>query len=163
MKENTKLKPKNASILLILTLVIFILVALHSNQKSLNPTLAPSGSTLPILTADEKFILNPPPADASKSALQRHAQMVSKLAKDSSTLTVSNCQPDPLVLKTKQGSDIQIKNRNNKELAIIVDSMHIFKIPPNNSLVVKAQFKYGPGDYGYICDGIKLAGFMHIL
>ncbi len=144
-------------------IAIILLIIIQNQQKPQKIVPATLHTNPQVLTEDEKFILNPPPADASKSAKIKHATLVSKLAKDSPTLAVNNCQPDPLVLKTKQGFDFQIKNQDDKEVTIEIDSQHFYKIPPKNSLTIQAKFKYGTGDYGYVCNGMKLAGFLHIL
>lgn len=39
---------------------------------------------------EEKFILDPPSAEASRSALNKHAQTVAKLAKNGDALEINN-------------------------------------------------------------------------
>lgn len=160
--QMSNLKLKRKRFIIILGIVLLAIALGTHQQKSQNISYIPSPPPTPTLTEDEKFILNPPSKDASRSALQKHAKMVAKLAKDGDLLKINNCQSDPLVLNIKEGSSLQISNQDSSELTILIDSQHSYKIPPKESLKIQAKFKYGTGDYGYVCNGIKLAGFMHI-
>lgn len=143
-------------ILLGIALVLAVAINNQHNNK-VQPKLLPSN-----LTEDEKFMLNPPPADTSRSAKDKHMQIVAKLAKIGDQFDIKNCQPTPLVLQVKQGSEFKIKNNDNKEITILFDEDHQYKVSANESKTIKADFKYGPGDYGYICLGTGLVGFLHI-
>lgn len=145
------------------TAVVLILAAALSQTKTQPQTLVstPPPTSL-VLTKDEKFILNPPPANASRSALQKHADMVARLAKSADSLELNNCKPTPLVLNIKYGSELKIKNNDNVKHIIIIDGKHYYELPTNNSLTIKADFKYGTGDYGYVCGGVGIVGFLHV-
>lgn len=159
------LKLKNLLILVLVVMAITFIWAISKEKTTSSPT--PSqptqGRVLPSnLTAEEKFILQPPTADASRSAKDKHAQTVVKLAKPGNALEIKDCQPTPLVLQIKQGSEFTIKNNDNVHHKIIIDEEHIYQLPANSSLTTKAQFKYGRGDYGYVCQGAGLVGFLHL-
>lgn len=144
-------------------LVALIIVGLILGYSIYNQSQQKSQKSIPqALTEDERFILTPPSSDASKSALKKHAQMVKKLAQDGSLLEIKDCDPNPLVLKTRIGSDLEIKNQSTTNHRIIIDSKHYYDVPANGSKIIKAEFKYGTGDYGYVCEGAGLVGFLHI-
>ncbi len=166
-----KRKQGKWKIIILVSIAILLGIAIFNQQKgkfsnnnygsspapSVQPQLLPSN-----LTDDEKFILFPPPADASKSAKEKHAQIVAKLAKEGDFIEIKNCQPTPLVLQVKQGSKFTIKNDDSIAHNFIIDEEHQYKVPANGNLEIVAQFKYGTGDYGYICQGTGLTGFLHV-
>src|SRR3989344_1909630 len=163
--KSYKLKYKKLLPVILLGIGLLLIVAL-SNQKTEKPLPSPTPSfqlrTLPSnLTEEEKFILTPPSADASTSAKQKHAEAVAKLAKDGSLVEIKDCQPSPLVLNIKQDSEFKINNKDNITHKIVIDSEHIYEIPAMGSLSIKARFKYGTGDYGYVCEDVGLVGFLH--
>lgn len=161
---------RNFKLVILVAAAILLLVAISKQQKikqSASPSPSPNISTQPkqlptTLTEDERSILNPPSVDASRSAKDQHAQTVAKLAKEGNTLEIKDCKPNPLVLQVKQGSDFKINNNDSVDRKITFDEDHVYKIPANNKLTIKAEFKYGTGDYGYICEGTGLVGFLHI-
>ncbi len=170
MIKKLKVKIHNSKVLILIGIAIILGVAILNQQKtksSPRSTASPTPSIKPRLlppnlTDDEKFILFPPSVDASRSAKQKHANTVAKLAKVGDNLEIKDCQPSPLVLQVKQGSDFKIKNNDNVKHKIIFDEEHIYELPANNSQTYKAQFKYGTGDYGYVCEGVGLVGFLHV-
>lgn len=172
----SKIKDQRSKVIILMGIAIVTASAIYNQQQtklSSYPAISPAPSPTLVprplpdnLTADEKFILYPPSADASKSALKKHAQTVKKLAKKADTLEISNCQPKPLVLIVKQGSELTIKNNDNTKRWLIFDEDHLYLLPTNDSLTIKAEFKYGTGDYGYICKeegSIGLIGFLHVV
>lgn len=186
MKKNFKSQSSNVKFAILVGIAVLLGVATFNRQTPIKPGQKinppgrpPSSSALPLtpqtfkpiplpanLTEDEKFILNPPPADASRSALNKHAQTVAKLAKKGNTLELNNCQPNPLVLQVTQGDILTIKNNNDNQHKLMFDEEHVYQLPNNNSLTLKAQFKYGTGDYGYVCEGregIRIVGFLHVV
>lgn len=155
-------KFKKHKFLIILGIVLILLLVVFKDQKSTN-YVPNSQSSSQDLSEDEKFLLNPPSADASKSEIEKHAQIVERLATESSTLEIRNCKPNPLVVKIKEGADIEIRNMDDKNRRIVFDALHYYDIPANNSIVLSAKFRYGSGDYGYVCDGMGISGFLHII
>jgi plastocyanin len=67
------------------------------------------------------------------------------------------------VLQVKQGSELEFKNMDNINHKITFDSENIYEIEANSSKNIKIEFKYGTGDYGYVCEGVGLTGFLHIV
>lgn len=162
------MKDKNKVLLLIIALIL-ILAALKTVQQektssqSVYP--APDSSAYPAsspLTKSEKWILAPPPATASSSLKQKHAETVAKLAQTGSVLAIKGCQPQPLVLAVKQGSQLQIRNEDSVPRKIMIDEEHTYELSPQGSTTISANFKYGTGDYGYVCKGEGLVGFLHV-
>ncbi len=160
---------------IILLGILVVAVAIMNQQKTkqltyynLAPSPSPTIKPIPLpanLTDEEKFILNPPSAEASRSALNKHAKIVAKLAKEGNILGINNCLPTPLVLQVKQGDQLTIKNGDSKH-KIMFDEEHVYELPTNNSLTLKASFKYGTGDYGYVCEGSegrRIVGFLHVI
>ena len=161
MKRNFKLKRKKNLIILICILLL-ILASVYSQQRS--QTIPSPSPVADVLTEEEKFILNPPSKESSMSALKKHAQMVAELAKESKSLEIQkDCKPNPRVLQVKLGSEIKISNKDGVNRRIIVDSKNFFDIPANGSKMLKADFKYGTGDYGYVCEGVGIVGFLRVV
>ncbi len=107
------------------------------------------------LSADEIAVLNPPPPNANKTDKDKHFALVTKLAQDASELNLNKCNlPSPLVLKTKLGANINIKNDDNKDHVIVLDQGNKFTVPANKTLALKVNFPYGQGAYGYLCDDL---------
>lgn len=166
-----KLAVKNTGFIILISVGFLVLLGMatfkqqvpkyssnHPNS-SLAPALIPSKS----LVDDERFILNPPAVDASRSAKQQHARIVAKLAKIGDTLEIKDCLPTPLVLQLKQDTEFKIKNSSNNDIRIIFDEDHAYRVSANGSTTVKAHFKYYTGDYGYVCEKTGLVGFLHII
>lgn len=170
-----KLKMENGKLKIIVIIIAVLLVSTISIQQKSNP-LSVNPSPYPIsspvsdmskaiennLTTDEQLILAPPPS-SSESALKKHAETVKKLAQKGSVLGIKNCQPDPLVLEVKQGDKIEIRNNDNVVRKIMVDEAHTIVIQPNSTATISAKFKYGTGDYGYVCKDAGLVGFLRIV
>ncbi len=166
-KLRTYLKNIKFIILVGITLLLGVAIFNQQNAKlSQSPSPSPSKSEKQLLpsnlTDDKRFILNPPSAEASRAAKDKHMQIVAKLAKVGDILEIKDCQPNPLVLQVKQGSEFKIKNNDNVKHKIIFDEENKYKIPANGQLTIKADFKYGSGDYGYVCEGVGLVGFLHV-
>lgn len=165
--RNSKLETRNSKfkIIALVGIAVLLLVGINNQQKAkTSPAPSPQAKLMPSnLSEDEKFILNPPSPDASASAKQKHAQTVAKLALVRNQVEIKDCQPTPLVLQVKQGSEFTVKNSDNTSHTLTFDEDHNFKIPANGLTTIKAEFKYGTGDYGYVCEGVGLVGFLHII
>lgn len=153
-------------LLIVLLLLLIILVAIANQQKSrVSQTPNQSYFSKPSdsnLTDPKNFLLNPPKEGSSKDLFQAHAQIVATYANEAKFLEIKDCKPNPLVLKVKQGSKFEIKNMDNVKRKIIIDSQHFYDIEANDSRTITAQFKYGTGDYGYVCDEVGIVGFLHV-
>ena len=163
--KNLKLKIRKRKFLVVLgALLVFFAFLLYPRPYTLNPSYSsPSPSPIPQLTEDEKFMLNPPAANASSSAKEKHKIIVASLARESERIDLKNCKPNPLVVKTTLGSQIKIINKDSEKRKIIIDSKNIFNIAPGEEKVIKTKFKYGTGDYGYVCEGVGIVGFLHVI
>lgn len=154
----------NAKFSILVGVAILLIFAIYQQKVNNSPfTTTSSLPSVSNITEDERFILNPPPATASAEKKKKHAEIVTKLAKEGNLVEIKDCKPTPLVLQVKQGSEFKIKNNDNVNHNIIIDSEHAYELPTNNQLTIKAEFKYGPADYGYICEGAGLVGFFHII
>jgi hypothetical protein len=168
MATKEKANSKQPVILIILVLAAVILgVNLYKQRNPAQPTSTPNPSTtnqlLPdTLTEDERILLAPPPAEASQGAKDLHAATVAKLAKSAPYLEIKDCKPNPLVLEIKQGSDLEIRNNDGVKRRLIFDEENDAIIEPNDKTTIKVEFKYGSGDYGFVCEGVGLTGFLHI-
>ncbi len=79
--------------------------------------------------------------------------MLQKLAKESAVLDINGCtKPDPLVLKLQEGSEFKVKSSDGLEHTIVINQDYKFKIPAGQTATFKADFPYGQGVYGYLCD-----------
>ena len=157
--------------LLAVSAIILFIVIQNQKASQTNSPVSPVQPSVPetlpagrqVLTEEERFILNPPSKDASRSALKKHAQIVAELAKESSNLDIQkDCKPDPLVVQIKEDSEIKISNNDMIDRRIIIDSKHFYDIPKNESTIVTAKFKYGHADYGYVCQGVGIVGFLRV-
>lgn len=169
-EKNSSKQQKVLAVLIIAALILGFLVAKQKGliQVGTQPSIPSSkalNSTAPVpgnLSSDEQALLHPPSADASDSAKQNHAQLVAKLAKPGTSLAIKDCKPTPLVLQLKQGDQFEVSNNDNAEHKLTFDEAHAVTIPANGKTTIKADFKYGSGDYGYVCEGLGLVGFLHI-
>lgn len=157
----------NSKFLILLAVGVILIVAVYNKQNTKSyhsSTNSPSNKQLlpSDLTYEERFILTPPDKDATQEAKKAHAQVVANLAKEAKYLEIKDCKPNPLVLKIKEGSQFEIRNMDNVKVKIIIDSLHSYDIPPNGNKTITAQFKYGTGDYGYVCERVGLVGFLHV-
>ncbi len=169
MIRKFKLQTPKFKIYVLLGAVIAIAVAIYSQQSmriTTSPIITQSPPQLKALSKDltyeERFILHPPQVEASATAKQKHAKMVAKLASASASLEITNCEPKPVVLKVKKGNKFTVKNNDKHPHKIMLDEKTSFEIPANGSLIVTADFNYGTGDYGYVCEGAGLVGFIHV-
>lgn len=169
MKLNSKFKVQNSKLLILIASIVAIGVAIYSQQAmriTTSPIITLSPPQLKTLsenlTYEERFVLHPPQAEASNTAKQKHAKMVSKLASAAASLDITNCEPKPVVLRVKKGNNFTVKNNDKQPHKIMLDEKTSYEIPANGSLVVKADFNYGAGDYGYVCEGAGLVGFLHV-
>ena len=104
------------------------------------------------LSSDEKAVLILPDGK-DKEAGKKHNLLVTKLAKQSSVLIISDCQPQPLVTKIAEGSKLTITNEGDTDVTIIVDPENTFTVIKGGTKVITVDFGKGPGFYGYNCDG----------
>lgn len=97
-------------------------------------------------------ILLVPQATASAKEKKEYIAFVSKYASRQNTVEIKDCQPKPLVIWAKNGSEITIKNLDSSDHVIEVNSSHNLNVSKNSSAKIKADFGQGPGVYAYSCD-----------
>ena len=158
---NVKLK-RRRFIIFLAALLVFLIFLLYPKPSTQNPSYSPS-ETVKELTEEEKFILDPPISSATSAAKEKHQRIVAKLASEAATIEIKDCRPTPTVVKTQIGSEIKIKNYDSVERKILIDSKNIFTIPAKEEKVIETSFKYGSGDYGYVCEGSGIVGFLHVI
>ncbi len=107
------------------------------------PSAAPS--------TDEQKVLNPP-VKGSEADQKQFADLITKLAKDSTTLNISGCRPQPLVMRIKKGATFKLNNTDSQAHVLTVDKDHTYTVSPSASVDVVADFGRGPGIYGFGCD-----------
>lgn len=107
----------------------------------------------PDLTDEEKALLNPPAPNAPKEEKDQHYELLFKLAKESEVLDLKGCiKPDPLALKLKEGSEFKAKSSDGLEHTIVINQDYKFEVEAGQTATFKANFPFGQGAYGYLCD-----------
>lgn len=144
-------------------LVLFIIIAIvlavaimrqgGQEDQGATPTPLPSGGETPKdLTAEEKAVLIPPGPNDSEQKRKEHFALVERLAKEAEYLDITDCKSIPVVLRAKKGSEIQLRNTSKVDHALVIDKDHVYTVPAEKTLKVKADFGKGAGVYGYGCD-----------
>lgn len=123
------------------------------------PTAAPmvQADYLAKLTPDEKAALAPPAQNASQDQQKQFFDLVSKTAKTSDALDISQCKPNPVVMKVKYGGTFPAKNTDSVPHRIVFDKDHVYTIPANGQTAVEVNFGKAAGIYGYGCDSTNYA------
>lgn len=81
-----------------------------------------------------------------------HYQYAISQAKNVTTVDISGCDPDPVVLGTKEAAIFKVVNNDPEKRRIVFDPEHSYQIQAKSSMNIKADFGNGPGLYGYGCD-----------
>lgn len=111
----------------------------------------------------EGDVLNVPGPDSSQEERARYGKLIAGVEKESFSVTLTNCLPDPLVLLVKEGSTFTILNRDAEEHTLTFAGEPIY-IAANSSQKVVADFGRGQGFYGYTCDGAPgSSGVFHVI
>ena len=112
-------------------------------------------TTLPNLTPEQKKLLAPPSASAPLAEQQAYADMVTKAAQVTTTLSLgASCLPSPMVMSIRMGSTVTVKNTDSVDHTISFDSSHALNIPANSSKQLATDFLKEEGIHGYGCDSI---------
>ncbi len=85
------------------------------------------------------------------STLKDSKEIITAAAKTTAELEIANCEPKPLVYKTRINSTFTIRNSGPKSYNIQTGGGIDVTVPANSSMEVTANFKNGPGTYGYFC------------
>lgn len=149
-------------IVIILVAVAIILASyIYRSRSSQKPTPTPNQLQTtqkqqpqqPVdVTVNEREVLNFPGPNASDDERKKYAELVNRVSKETTTLEIKNCEPSPLGLKVKEGTEIKVKNNDSVKHKLIVDEKNQYDISASSSNTIKLDFGKGPGVYGYTCD-----------
>lgn len=95
-----------------------------------------------------------PSQDATSETKQAHYDAVVNKAVEDKEITISQCKPENLVTKIKNGNSVNIKNEGPDDIKIRLDDKQIFDVTKNSTKEVKFNFQYGQGVYGYMCNDL---------
>ena len=133
--------------LLTIGIIILILIVGYMIWSSQDQSV-----TTPPPSATNADLLETPGPDAPIQERQRHFELALSAARSSDLLDITSCQPDPTVLRTRNGATFRVKNGDSSEHILLFDPEHIYRIPAGSTLNIKADFGKGSGLYGYGCD-----------
>lgn len=107
-----------------------------------------------VYSQKELEVVNLPKSDAE--AKKNNFDLIQSVARDSSgILDISNCIPQPLVLKVRLGDQIELRNKTMFDTSIEVDNEHTYTVNAGNRLTIPADFGHGHGIYSYTCKNGK--------
>jgi hypothetical protein len=123
-------------------------VAANGNDA---PVIPPDGSKPPL--EYQKQVLNVPDDKAPDSEKLKYFELAQTLARDADYLEIKNdCDLYPLVLYSRLGSSIKIRNSGDNNAIIQVNNDHRYEIPARETKTITADFGSGQGIYGYSCN-----------
>ncbi len=130
--------------------MISALVLGYLYYKELNPGDKITQKTRVTLQSDERKLLqvNPP---TNSTELLHFTSKVSQISKDSSTLTITGCTPQPLSIRLRNTKNVSVRNDDSTSHIIILDEIP-YSIPAEKTVNVAFDFKKGGGVYPYKCD-----------
>ncbi len=98
-----------------------------------------------------QYIKNFPTDTDPIAKTDAYQDKVSSWAKETDTLDIGNCRPDPLVVKMTNKSPLLVKNSGWREQIFWVTEKNNFRIPARGSKSVYLDLENGPGFYGFGC------------
>ncbi|MBI3420888.1 MAG: hypothetical protein HY006_02390 [Candidatus Sungbacteria bacterium] len=98
-------------------------------------------------------MLKPLKPSASESEKQRYFTLIKQLAKESAVIDIRQCAPQPLVLKTKTGATIMVRNADTREHIVSFGENKALLVPAKESKTLPINYFKGSGVFGYGCDG----------
>ena len=155
---------KNSKLLITLLILITAFLGYKIVGESQSPTASLTENRIypKRLTEDEIRVINPP-VNGTYEERKLHIELTQKLAQETQKLTIKECFGDPTVVSVAERQNLEIKNTDSAARAIAFNKDHVFMIPPNQTVSVKAEFGFGPGVYGYSCDAIEGAAGMVLI
>ena len=114
----------------------------------------------------ETNVLIFPGDDAPQEVKDKHFQLVLEEAVGTDTVTIKNCQGDPVVAWVKNKSVLKIKNDDAQDhtLKVAVSEEYAYQLKSSANLDLKVEFVNGPGVYRYICDDPNVtAGIFYVV
>lgn len=93
----------------------------------------------------------PAPLQGSPSAAQidKYVEDVAKASVSSTTLDMTNCVPNPLMVRVKEGDTITIKNNGDKDITVLLTASIKYPVAAKNS--TQAKIDTGGGVYPLSC------------
>ena len=101
-----------------------------------------------------QVIMDEPPPDASRAALQQYRANIEYYAQEANNVSLTDCLANPAVIKVVSGSTISLKNNDSTAHTILVNPENTFEVGPGQSVGITADFGSGLGIYSYTCDNI---------
>ena len=118
----------------------------QGNNPSGTPTNRP-------LSEDERAVLNYPSPNVTPEAWTKYLGLVQKIAVETDTLTIGKgCSVSPIVLKTKLGKKVTLKNTDGVSHSIGLSPKRFFEIPANATFDMPVDFDGKASIYAYGCD-----------
>ncbi len=102
------------------------------------------------LTETQKELFYFPTASASQAEQLKHYDLAAKSAVAADYIEVKDCVAKPDVFRVMQGSNFTVKNTGTKDFKFVLKS-GLTTVAAGTTLVAKADFRKGPGLYGYGC------------
>jgi plastocyanin len=119
------------------------------------------GYSKPTLSNDEKMILSL--AKSDPNAKRGNYDLISRVAKVTSTLDLNSCISYPVVAQVKIGQTLTIRNHDGLSHTIETDHAHEYTIEAGSSKNILVDFGHGAGVYGIACDGSpNIAGLFRV-
>lgn len=141
------------TVLILSAVVLSALIGYNRYKKNNDSSAQVSQSPSSISDQDRRTLFETlPKQDASQSAKIEHFKLAEKLAVAAEYLDIAGCNPNPLVIKVKSGTQFKLRNNSEESREIGFDKDTIFKVGPNAQTSIKAEFEHGPGLYGYGCN-----------
>lgn len=108
-----------------------------ASQTKPTPTVQVQQSSQPQdSSAEENLIKAAPPQDASEQDRTAYYQKLQGLAKDAATIEITNCTLNPLIIRTKEGTVLSIKNNDGIEHTVVSGTDKL-KVPANGMISTK--------------------------
>lgn len=98
-----------------------------------------------------KYINNFPKDSKPTAKGDAYQSQISSWARETDTLDIGNCRPNPLVLKIRNKSTLTVKNSGWNNQLFWITEIHNFLIPARGSESVYLDLENGPGLYGFGC------------
>lgn len=98
-------------------------------------------------------VLQAPPENAPADQVKAYVALVYSKAKETGTVSLTDCQPDPVVTKVPKSGTIIIENKDTVDHMLVFGPDETFTIPKNGKSEIAVPFPKGIQIVGYGCDG----------
>jgi hypothetical protein len=146
------------NVLIALAIFIPVLISGYVTYTMLNRPKAGSPirtSQLPVPTPTTPMVIDGltyPSANASSEEIDRFYASALAKAQGVSEISLSSCNPTPLIIKVAPNKHVVIKNTDARERIISIGSDQTYTVPARGEVTITANFEQGFGVYGYQCD-----------